>query len=39
MAPRIRLDQIGKYSTDKMEDLLRKAVLETDRRLKKAAHW
>ena len=34
MAPRIRLDQIGKYSTDKMEALLRVAVLETDKRLK-----
>jgi len=37
MSPRIRLDQIGKYSTDKMEALLRKAVLETDRRLKKGS--
>lgn len=34
MAPRIRLDQIGKYSTDKMEALLRVAVLEADKRLK-----
>lgn len=34
MAARIRLDQIGKYSTDKMEALLRVAVLEADKRLK-----
>jgi len=34
MALRIRLDQIGRYSTDKMEALLRVAVLETDKRLK-----
>ena len=31
---RINLAQIGKYSTDKMERLLRVAVLETDKRLK-----
>ena len=34
MAARIRLDQIGKYSTDKMETLLRVAVEEADKRLK-----
>ena len=34
MAARIRLDQIGKYSTGKMEALLRVAVLEADKRLK-----
>ena len=34
MAKRIRLDEIGRYSTDKMEQLLRVAVLETDKRLK-----
>lgn len=37
MAKRIRLDQIGKYSTDKMEQLLRIAVLEADKRLKEGS--
>lgn len=34
MAKRIRLNEIGRYSADKMEQLLRVAVLETDKRLK-----
>ena len=34
MAKRIRLNEIGRYSADKMEQLLRLAVLETDKRLK-----
>jgi len=33
----IRLDQIAKYSTDKMEDLLRRAVLLADKRLKQGS--
>jgi hypothetical protein len=37
VAKRIRLDEIGDYATDRMEDLLRKAVLETDKRLKKGS--
>lgn len=34
MARRIRLDQIGGYSEEKFEQLLRVTVLETDKRLK-----
>lgn len=34
MAKRIRLNEIGRYSADKMEQLLRVAVFETDKRLK-----
>jgi hypothetical protein len=34
MARRIRLDQIGSFSTEKYEQLLRATVFETDSRLK-----
>ena len=34
MARRIRFDQIGDYAEEKFNGLLRRAVLETDRRLK-----
>ena len=34
MARRIRFDQIGDYAEEKFNELLRGAVLETDRRLK-----
>lgn len=34
MTRRIRLDQIGSYSTEKFEQLLRATVFETDSRLK-----
>ena len=37
MAKRIRLDQISDYSMDKMEQLLRVAVLEADKRLKEGS--
>lgn len=35
MARRIRLDQIGGYSQEKIEQLLRATVLETDSRVKR----
>lgn len=37
MAREIRLDQIGDYVQDRMEQLLRVTVLETDSRLKQAS--
>lgn len=37
MTRRIRLDQIGNFSTEKYEQLLRATVLETDSRLKQGS--
>jgi hypothetical protein len=37
MTRRIRLDQIGSFSTEKYEQLLRATVFETDKRLKEAS--